>query len=192
MFSTAACLILPPNFLAGKLCRATGETAGLHFCFWVSQDFLPAPSKEWWCTFWWVLKNRTRLEMIRLHFYFYLKGVISACVLVRCLSPVGLLPSSYCTCSGAAPAWPCCLLFWPLKFRCWKRIQSGLYGRCLMGNCPGPPPWLSSASRVLPMDKQPPGPRPCSMKGITVLFLRVGACAESWECGETKGESTPT
>lgn len=26
--------------------------------------------------------------MIKLHFDFYLKGVISACVLVRCLSPV--------------------------------------------------------------------------------------------------------
>lgn len=88
MFSAAACLILPPNCLAGKLCRTTGETAGLYFCFWVSQDFLPAPSKEWLCTFWWVLKNRTRLEMVKLHFYFYLKGVISTCVLVRCLSPV--------------------------------------------------------------------------------------------------------
>lgn len=33
MFSTVACLILPLNFLAGKLCHLTGETAGLYFCF---------------------------------------------------------------------------------------------------------------------------------------------------------------
>lgn len=107
MFSAAACLILPPNFLAGKLCRATGETAGLYFCFWVSQDFLPAPSKEWLCTFWWVLKNRTRLEMVKLHFYFYLKGVISTCVLVRCLSPVwGCCPLPIAHALGQPPHGP--------------------------------------------------------------------------------------
>lgn len=45
--------------------------------------------------------------MIKLHFDFYLKGVISACVLVRCLSPVwDCCPLTVACASGQSPHGP--------------------------------------------------------------------------------------
>lgn len=97
--------------------------------------------------------------MMKLHFCFYLKGVISACVLVRCLSLCGVAALLLLHVLWGSPLMALLSAFLTLEVQMPKENSVWPLWTLSDGKLSGPPPWLSSASRVLPMDKQSPGPQ---------------------------------